>query len=231
METNTRAIKCFGYYIVKALPSPEWCTLKADNILLAGDNGLSEKFPDLEKCFWANYPETYRVQYQKYLRLTDAEFAELRGLIAELFANDLISGGARFARFEDVKRIYKYLKNVNGYKIIGLFTDLKTYAVYEEDGFFKNIMTAKECTAQKDKIGCEILGGESLGSNSFFFDSYIINSLNKVLEARFGEKYMVDIQNGLVQNSFEETQSFCDLLQGQGEPVEWTAFEVYEFAV
>ena len=47
-------MRCFGYYIVKALAKPEWCTLNTCELLSISENGLSCKFPDLEKCFYIN---------------------------------------------------------------------------------------------------------------------------------------------------------------------------------
>ena len=80
-------MKCFGYYIVKSLIRPEWCTLKTSHILSVSEDGLSEKFPDLTKCFWINYPKSDRRQYQNYLQLDNNEFADFCDLVADLFEN------------------------------------------------------------------------------------------------------------------------------------------------
>lgn len=79
------------------------------------------------------------------------------------------------------------------------------------------------------KIGYDILGCESLGKGYFSFDSYIINSLNEALEQQTDNSLIIDTQTGLIQNTYEEIKQYCSFIQGQGEPVIWTPYEVYEF--
>lgn len=222
-------MKCFGFYIVKPLVKPEWCTLNTSHILSVSEDGLSEKFPDLKKCFWINYPKSSRIQYQKYLKLSDNDFSELCSLVADLFDNKRLTTDVRFCCIEDVMKICQYLKNVQGYRIIGIFTDSKIFEEFENEGTFDVVMAGKECTLQKRKIGCDILGCESMGKGYFSFDSYITNSLNEVIENLSDYRYKTDHQTGLIQNTYEETEFFCNFIQGQGEFVIWTPFEVYEY--
>ena len=222
-------MKCFGYYIVKPLVKPEWCTLKTSHILSVSEDGLSEKFPDLEKCFWINYPKSNRAQYQKYLQLNDTDFSEFCRLVADLFENKRLTTDVRFCCFEDAVKICRYLINMDGYKIIGVFTDSTIFDEFEKEGTFDVVRSGNECTVQKYKIGCDILGCESLGKGYFSFCSYIADSLNEVIENRSDNKYTIDCQTGLIQNTYEETKSFSNLIQGQGEFVIWTPFEVCEY--
>ena len=222
-------MKCFGYYIIKPLVKPEWCTLKTSHILSVSEDGLSEKFPDLEKCFWINYPESNRVQYQKYLQLNDTDFSEFCRLVSDLFANKRLTTDMRFCCFEDVIKIFKYTINVDEYKIIGIFTDSTFFDEFEEEGTFDIIMSGKDCAIQKNKIGCDILGCENSGNGYFSFGSYIADSLNEVIENHSDNKYIIDCQTGLIQNTYEETKLFSQLIQGQGEFVIWTPFEVHEY--
>ena len=166
-------MKCFGYYIVKPLLKPQWCNLKASYILSVSEDGLSEKFPDLEKCFWINYPISYRIEYQKYLNLNDNEFNDFCDLVANLFYNNLMTTDVRFCSFEDVKNIYKYLKNLDGYRIIGLFTDSMMFDEFKKQGTFETVMSGKEFNMSGKIIGYDILGCESMGKGYFSFDTYI----------------------------------------------------------
>lgn len=222
-------MKCFGYYIVKSLLKPEWCTLKTSHILSVSEDGLSEKFPDLEKCFWINYPESNRVEYQKYLQLNDAEFSEFCNLVAELFGNERLTTDIRFCCFEDVIKIYKYLKNVEGYRIIGVFTDSEIFNEFEIEGTFDVVKSGNDCAMPKKKIGCDILGCEYWGKGYCSFDCYIADSLNEIIESQSDITLIVDNHTGLIQNTYEETKLFCSLIQGQGEYVIWTPFEIYEY--
>lgn len=222
-------MKCIGYYIVKPLLCPEWCTLQTSHILSVSENSLSEKFPDLKKCLWINYPESNKKQYQKYLMLSDEEFSDFSLLVADLFNNKLLSADVRFSTLEDTMRIYNFLKNVDGYRILGVYTDEDSFKEYENEGLFKIVMSGKENPVPGQKIGYEILGCENCGNGSFSFDSYIINSLYEVIEAQPNTKILIDNQTGLIQNTFEEVKAFCDMIQGQGEYVVWTPCQVREF--
>ncbi|MBR1421976.1 MAG: hypothetical protein IJ571_00845 [Ruminococcus sp.] len=222
-------MKCFGFYIIKPLVKPEWITLNTSHILSVSEDGLSEKFPNLEKCFWINYPKSNRVQYQNYLQLDDKDFSDFCKLVADLFDRKRLTTDVRFCCIEDVIKICQYLRNVNGYRIIGIFTDSVIFKEFENEGTFDVVMAGKECTLKKRKIGCDILGCESLGNGYYSFDSYIANSLNEVIEKQSNYRYTVDIKTGLIENTYEETIFFSNLIQGQGEFVIWTPFEVYEY--
>ena len=102
---------------------------------------------------------------------------------------------------------------------------------FEREGTFETVTSAKDYAVMKNKIGCDILGCEHLGKGYFSFCSYIMDSLDKVIEKQFGNKYVVDRQTGLIQNMYEDTKLFCDSIQGQGEFVIWTPFEVYEYSL
>lgn len=223
-------MKCFGYYIVKPLPKPQWCTLKTSHILSVSENGLSEKFPDLKKCFWINYPKSSRTEYQRYLQLSDHDFSDFCGLVADLFDNKRLTTDVRFCCMDDVMKIYPYLRNADGYRILGIFTDSETFDELDQEGAFDVVKAGIACGKPGKTIGCDILGCESLEKGSCSFDSYMINSLNEVLEQQTDNRFITDTQTGLIQNTYEETKQYCSLIQGQGEPVIWTPYEVYEFS-
>lgn len=215
-------MKCFGYYIIKPILKPEWCTLKASHILSVG---LSETFPNLEKCFWINYPKSNRTEYQRYLQLNDNDFSDFCELVADLFDNKRLTADARFYFLDDVMKIYQYLRNVNGYRIIGIFTDSE---IFDNEGIFDVVKAVIKCSKPGKAIGCDILGCENLRKGYF---SYIINSLNEVLEQQTDNSLIIDSQTGLIQNTYEETKQYCSFIQGKGEPVIWTPYDVHEFFI
>lgn len=144
-------MKCFGYYIVKPLLKPKWCTLKTSHILSVSENGLSEKFPDLEKCFWTNYPESNRTEYQRYLQLSDNDFWDFCRLVADLFDKNWLTTDVRFYCIDDVMKIYQYLRNVGGYRIIGIFTDYEIFDEFDNEGTFDVVKAGIECSNPRKK--------------------------------------------------------------------------------
>lgn len=219
-------MKCFGYYLVKPMPKPDWCTLKARKILTVSENNLSCKFPDLRKCFWVNYPKGDRDEYKEYLGLNNSKFSEFCQLISKMFNEKHLTADVRFSCFEDALLISTYLQKINDYKLVGLFTDIELFSEFEKEGYFK-IVKAGSNSDRGKSIGFEILGSELIGENNFSFDSYIINSLNEVLEDNVD--LIVDYQTGLIKNTYKETKHFSDIIQGMGEPVIWRPFELYEY--
>ena len=222
------AKKCFGYYIVKPLEKPEWLNLEAIHILSVG-SGLSDTFPDLTKCFWVNYPKSERIHYKERLQLTDDEFSDFCCLISELFNTGRMSPDVRFSRVEDALEVCEYLKNAEGYKIIGLFTSSEIFEEFKKEGFFTVFRAGEESSIPCTFLGCDILGSENVGNGSFCLDCYLVNSLNEEIAKHFEREYRVDHETGLMNNTFSEVTKFCEYIQGMGEPVMWTPFEVYEY--
>lgn len=222
------AMKCFGYYIVKPLEKPKWLNLEAIHILSVG-SGLSDTFPDLAKCFWTNYPESDRIQYKKKLQLTDAEFTDFCNVVSDLFNSGRMAPDTRFAGIEDALKVYGYLKNVDGYRVVGLFTGEEIFDEYEKEGTFSEFKEGEESTLSCTFLGCDILGCESGGNGSFYLECYLINSLNEEIEKYPELRYKVDCETGLIADSFSEVGIFCDRIQGMGEPVVWAPFEVHEY--
>ena len=135
----------------------------------------------------------------------------------------------RFCCLEDVLKIRKYLRKVKGYRIVGIFTDTEIFDEFEREGTFDVVRFGKNNTVKRKSIGFDILGCECCGKGNFCFNSYLSDSLNEVIEKTADIKFTTDSQTGLIQNSYEETEYFCSLIQGMGEFVIWTPFEVYEY--
>lgn len=220
-------MRCFGYYIVKALAKPEWCTLNTCELLSVSENGLSCKFPDLEKCFYINCPKSEREKYKSYLGLNAEEFSEFCDLVSNLFSEKRLTTDARFCRFEDAVKMIRYIHNADDYKIYGLYADEDVFDVFESEGYFKAVKPADYAENCGKSIGWEILGSESAGAD-YYFNSYIINSLNEIIESKCEIELKADNKTGLIQNSYEEIKEFCKVIQGMGEPVLWLPFEIYD---
>ena len=214
-------MKCFGYYLVKPMPTPNWCTIKSKNILSISESDLSYKFPDLTKCFWANYPQSDRDEYAKYLGLSSLEFSDFCKNVSNLFNENRLAVDASFSSLADALMLSTYIRKAHGYRLVGLYTDNRLFSKYEDEGYFKFNKAGDNINGGK-RIGCEILG-----SNGDGFDSYIINSLNEILDKSVD--LIIDNQTGLILNTYEEARHFSDMIQGMGEPVIWRPFELYEY--
>ena len=211
------------------MPKPGWCTLKAESILSVSENGLSEKFPDLTKCFFVNCPRSNRAEYRRYLGLDDDVFSEFCRTVAHLFDDKKLATDSRFVCIEDILAVSRFLRNVEGIRVVGIYTDDDIFEEYRSEGTFDTVGAGMAHSLSSRKIGCDILGCESLDHGYSCFDTYIINSLNEKIGQRAELK--VDEHSGLLQNTYEETKHFCDMISGMGEPVIWTPFEVYEILI
>lgn len=219
-------MKCFGYYLAKPIPRPDWCTLGSSHILSVSEDDVGCKFPDLTKCFWINYPQSDRDRYAEYLGLDKNEFSELCDFVCKLFNQKRISTDVRFPFYEDALAMSRYLRNVSGFRVVGLFTDSKIFSEFEAEDTF-GVIPAGDDHGGGKIIGYDILGCESMSGGYYCFDSYIENSLHEVIGQN--AKLLVDGNTGLILNTYEETKGFCDIIQGMGEPVIWTPFELREY--
>lgn len=222
-------LRCFGYYIIKPAAVPDWCSLKAASLLSVSEDGLSEKFPDLTKCFWVNYPERDRIAYREALGLSAEEFAEFRSLVAELFAANRLSADMRLCEMQDVLRLWRYRRHTEGFRIVGIFTDAEIFAEFAAEGTFDTVPAGSVSGLRRELLGCDILGCESIGNGHFSFTGYLACSLHALLEADPACAYRTDTETGLIRSTYEETKEYCRRLQGKGEFVIWTPFAVYEY--
>ena len=221
-------MRCVGYYIVKPIDKPDYLKLDVSNILSVGEC-ISDKFPDLTKCFWINYPKEDRIRYKEKLQLNDDEFSEFCGLISDLFNSGLLDPYVRFSRIEDALKVYNYFSNSDDYRIIGLFTDSVAFDEYEKEGAFSVFKTGEETSKPCNLLGCDILGMESGGSDGYYFECYLADSLNEDISEKHKGVYKVNQDTGLIMNPFFEVKTLCKCIQGKGEAVIWVPFELYEY--
>lgn len=223
-------MKCFGYYIVKPVEKPDYVKLDVDHILSVGEF-VNDLFPDLTKCYWANIPEKDKNEYKKYLKLTADEFSEFCNSVSDLIDRGLMSPYDKFSRIEDAIKTRSYLKDIEDFKIVGVYTSDQYFDEYAEGETFKTYKAGEECSVPRKYLGIDILGCESGGPGAFWFDCYLDDGLNEEIEKHTDCNYKVSRETGLIQNSFEEAEKFCDWIQEMGEPVIWTPFEVYEYLI
>ncbi|MDE6593224.1 MAG: hypothetical protein K2K57_09205 [Oscillospiraceae bacterium] len=217
-------MKCLGYYFVKPLPRPWWCTLETEKILSVSENGLSDKFPDLTKCFFTNYPKRVRYEYAQILGLDEEEFVGFSRLTEELFYKGELDNYSRFRSLGSAEEMLPYLENIGQnigmFRLVGLFTDEEIFCGYKRD--IQNADESTRFTAKK--LGCEILGNSAVKNGELAWDSYIINSLNEELD-----DLRVDSGTGLIVNDFVQVKEFAEMIRSMGESVIWNAFEIYEY--
>lgn len=216
-----QGMKCLGYYFVRPLQRPWWCTLEAEKILSVSENGLSDKFPDLTKCVFTNYPKRERFDYARMLGLDEEEFVGFSRLAEDMFNWGELDSYSRFRSLESAEKMLPYLENTGGtFRLVGLFTDEDSVCGYK--GNIQNVNKSGRFTAKK--LGCEILGNGAVGDSGLAWDSYIINSLNEELV-----DLQVDSGTGLIVNDFGRVKEFSEMIRSMGEPVIWNAFEIYEY--
>ncbi|MDE7294085.1 MAG: hypothetical protein K2N72_06645 [Oscillospiraceae bacterium] len=223
-----QGMKCLGYYFVRPLPRPWWCTLEAENILSVSENGLSDKFPDLMKCVFTNYPKREHYEYARMLGLDEEEFVGFSRLAGDLFNWGELDSYSRFRSLESAEAMLPYLENIGSkigpkigmFRLVGLFTDEEIFREYKKD--IQNADESRHFTAKK--LGCEILGNGAVGDSGLAWDSYIINSLNEELDG-----LRVDSGTGLIVNDFGRVKEFSEMIRSMGEPVVWNAFKIYEY--
>ena len=162
----------------------------------------STVYPGVTEDVCVNYPESDRIQYKETLQLTESEFSEFCCLISELFDKRMMSPDVRFIRIEDAIKVYKYLKNTDSYRLLGLFTSSEIFDEFEEEGTF-SVFKAGEATSNPCIfLGCDILGCENGGNGAFYFDCYLVNALNEEIAKHPNSRYRVNSETGLIMNSF-----------------------------
>ncbi|MBQ5330521.1 MAG: hypothetical protein J6F31_04640 [Oscillospiraceae bacterium] len=132
---------------------------------------------------------------------------------------------------DDAGKLSRFLKNIKGFKVVGLYTESSVMDEFAAEGVFDRVAQGHECRYPKKRMGCDILGRQYLGNSDFSFTSYMSGGLDEVIEERSQTPLVLDTATGLMLNPYDEAASFCSLIQGMGEPVIWTPFEIYEIMV
>jgi len=242
----------FGYYIIEPFPTPEYLNLTCEQILTISEC-ICNVHPSLElyrnQCKRAKIlrnqgefslansnfdttlltgllfrpePEPQLLQYKKSLSLSDEEFTELQEVILRLYDERSLDVDSRFTKLSDALLFCKkYLYNQPNIKVVSLALE-KAYkdAFIEEAGKCLNATLLENQKNDGDFLGYDILGWE-FGS----FHTYLCNGLNQDIS----DKYPLEVNKyGLLQNPYSQVKIFSEYIDGEGEPVMWLPFAVYE---
>ena len=111
----------------------------------------------------------------------------------------------------------EFSEKADGLRIVGQFA-AKDIAVrfISENGF---------CPCEENLEPKMLLGGEILGFDGGLH-SYLCNGLDKNLRERFAIRWN---GWGLIESSYEEMRTFAAFIQGQGEPVDWLPYLLFDY--
>lgn len=130
-----------------------------------------------------------------------------------------LSAESRFPRLKDALLVYKeYSEKADGLRIVGRFAakDIARRVISEENSF---------CLCGENLEPKIFLGGEILGFDGGLH-SYLCNGLDKVLRKKFAIRWN---GWGLIENSYEEMRTFAAFIQGQGEPIDWLPYLLFDY--
>ena len=125
---------------------------------------------------------------------------------------------SRFSRLKDALVFYKeFSEKADGLRIVGQFAakDIAGRFISENDF----------CPCEENLEPKMLLGGEILGFDGGLH-SYLCNGLDKNLRERFAIRWN---GWGLIENSYEEMRTFAAFIQGQGEPVDWLPYLLFDY--
>ena len=129
-----------------------------------------------------------------------------------------LSAESRFSRLKDALLVYKeYSEKADGLRIVGRFAAKDIAGRFiSENGF---------CPCEENLEPKMLLGGEILGFDGGLH-SYLCNGLDKNLRERFAIRWN---GWGLIESSYEEMRTFAAFIQGQGEPVDWLPYLLFDY--
>lgn len=124
----------------------------------------------------------------------------------------------RFSRLKDALVFYKeFSEKADGLRIVGQFAAKDIAGRFiSENGF---------CPCEENLVPKMLLGGEILGFDGGLH-SYLCNGLDKNLRERFAIRWN---GWGLIESSYEEMRTFAAFIQGQGEPVDWLPYLLFDY--
>lgn len=205
----------FGFYIVASCACPAYL------------EGFSERILTVSSCICDSQPELFacmnrgegRKEYRKRLAMEAQEFEEFAEEMVQMFEDGRLMCGGRFLDLQEAKWVYcRWFRERScegeAYRLVGISL---------EDCFVPEVEEEKPLAPHH---GGAFLGYDILGWDIGGFHTYLCNSLQKELMARFCLK---PGRLGLLQNSREEVNRFSEAIQGKGEPVVWIPFQVHEY--
>ena len=125
----------------------------------------------------------------------------------------------RFARLKDALAFYKeFSERADGLRIVAQFAakDIAEKSILKENPI---------CLCGENLEPKMLLGGEILGFDGGLH-SYLCNGLDQDLRKKFAMRWN---SWGLIENSYVEMRTFAAFIQGQGEPVDWLPYLLFDY--
>ena len=214
---------CLGYYIKEKNTKPDWCNIDSEHILSL-DEEFGDLHPDLTRCYFTNYSENHRKEYAKFLNLSEDGYKRFCETIHDMIQTKKLSPSGKLLDYEDAVKMYSYFKDYENIKLISICTSEKYVEILNLD--------SAEISEFNDIgifSGYEILGTEYMGRGYFNFESYLVSDFQEELAKHYDLKISRD--NGLIQNSFEETDKFAEFIHNADSLFYWIPYSIYEYNV
>lgn len=214
----------YGYYIIEPISKPNYISLCCEDILTPS-HCICNLHPLLAASFWDHH-KNEQIKYQQTLRLSDEKFADMKKTVSILFNERKLDNDSRFIALSDMLSFYKnYLLRVPTLKLISIALE----DIYR-DCFFNEIRDTSNifCPLNEQQFGGNLLGYDILGWDYGGFHTYLCNSLETKISAKFP---LLVNKFGLIQNSYLEVKQFSEYIADMGEPVLWLPFAVWEYPI
>ena len=211
----------FGYYIVQPYPTPEYLSLTCEHVLTVSQC-FGDVHPSLVGLLFHLEHDPQQLEYKKSLALSDEEFSKLQEIVLHLYKSHKLDVDGRFVELSDALSFCeKCLYNLPNVKIISIALESAYKDIFIED--------AGRCLnasfLEKQQSNGNFLGYDILGWDFSYFHTYLCNSLHQDIS----DRYPLELNAfGLIQNHYSYVKEFSEYIDGEGEPVLWPPFAVYE---
>lgn len=167
-----------------------------------------EKIISLSDCIVNIHPQ---------ITLEDFELSPIK----KLAENGLFSlSDRRFTHLSDALVFYrKTAKNTDGLRIVGQFAAADIIERYKQGEI------PPGCLCDENIAPNGFLGGEILGEDGGLH-SYLCNGFEQDLREKFPITWN---EWGLIANNYEELRAFADFIEGEGEPVDWLPYLLFDY--
>lgn len=207
-----------GYYICEPAVNIYEKLKDVGNLRVSISGCLGTQHPVLTSCFWMGYLEE-KETYRKKWKMDEETFCDLKKDVADIFQKHLIEVDSRFVNLEQAEYFYRKYFNNSGCMLVSVSVGKKYQEILEEEITFSGNnncpVSWKDYDNAQEVLGCDIVGWDVSG-----FHSFLCNYLHlKLPEVRFNSF-------GLIDNQYEETETFAKRIEGQGEPVIWIPCQI-----
>ncbi|MBT9448555.1 hypothetical protein ICN84_00525 [Akkermansia glycaniphila] len=216
LHSSQPAYYTIGYYLAECGHLPDYHP-QAPGRLLTASHCFCRLHPDLTACYWNGW-ETKKEPYQQKTGLSDEALASLSQHLSTME----IDSDSRFERLADAQYIQQtYFPHRNDIHLISISLTAPYRDKLSPHGPANHI-TKTLCTQKLD--GGRHLGNDILGWDIGSFHTYLCNGLEQDIAAIHPLRLNTW---GLIDNPYEEVETYAELIQNQGEPVIWLPVAVH----